>query len=99
MILRPDWAAPACVGAVMSTRTGGVSRPPFDSLNVGAAVGDDASAVAENRRRFAAAIGARPVWLRQVHGARVVRVGAADAEPDDASPVQAHAERTRASTP
>jgi polyphenol oxidase len=97
VILRPDWAAPACVGAVMSTRAGGVSRPPFDSLNVGAAVGDDASAVAENRRRFAAAIGARPVWLRQVHGTRVVRIGAADAETDDASPLVAHADPPQAS--
>jgi hypothetical protein len=34
--------------------------------------------VQANRRRFAAAIGAQPVWLQQVHGARVVRVGAAD---------------------
>ncbi len=95
MILRPNWAAPANVGALMSTRAGGVSRPPFDSLNVGAAVGDDAAAVAENRRRFAAAIGARPVWLRQVHGTRVVRVGAADAEPGAALPLQADADPTR----
>ncbi len=75
--LRPDW--PAAVGAFVSTRAGGVSAPPFDSLNLGIAVGDDAEAVAENRRRFAAALGADPVWLRQVHGSRVVHIGAGDA--------------------
>jgi len=49
-------------------------------MNLGSAVGDAAEAVAANRANFARAIGARPVYLRQVHGARVVRVGAADAE-------------------
>jgi hypothetical protein len=73
------WDAPANVGATMSTRDGGVSRPPFDSLNLrppglrGDAV-DDPAAVAENQRRFAAALGAAPVWLNQVHGAEVVRL-------------------------
>ena len=37
----------------MSTRAGGVSAAPWDSLNLGVAVGDDPAAVAENRRRFA----------------------------------------------
>jgi YfiH family protein len=62
----------------MSTRAGGVSAAPFDSLNLGGSVGDDAAAVQENRARFARATGARALWLRQVHGARAVRVGAAD---------------------
>lgn len=69
------WDAPAAVGALMSTRGGGVSAAPFDTLNLGTAVGDDPAAVAENRHRFAAALGAEPVWLRQVHGTRVVRLG------------------------
>ncbi|MFO1273522.1 MAG: peptidoglycan editing factor PgeF [Rubrivivax sp.] len=73
--MQPEWAAPASVGALMSTREGGVSAAPWDSLNLGVAVGDDPAAVAENRRRFARALGAEPVWLRQVHGARVVRAG------------------------
>ncbi len=73
--MRVEWDAPASVGALMSTREGGVSRAPWDSLNLGVAVGDDPAAVAENRRRFAEATGAEPVWLRQVHGARVVRAG------------------------
>lgn len=85
-VIRPAWRAAASVGALMSTRAGGVSLPPWDSLNLGAAVGDVAAAVAENRRRFAACCGARPVWLRQVHGHQVVRVSSAlvDAEPPTA---------------
>jgi YfiH family protein len=79
--LAPEWRI-AGVGALMTTRAGGVSSGPYASMNVGVAVGDDAATVAENRRRFATRIGARPVFLRQVHGARVVRVEAIDADPD-----------------
>lgn len=47
-------------------------------MNLGVAVGDDPAAVAENRRRFAAALeGAQPLWLRQVHGTRVVKADTA----------------------
>ena len=66
----------------MTTRHGGVSLQPFDSLNLRAAVGDDPQAVAHNQRRLAEAIGARPVYLNQVHGANVVRLTAADLAPD-----------------
>ena len=76
-LLWPQWDASPRVGALMSTRTGGISRPPWDSLNLGAAVGDDAAAVAENRRRFIALTGAQPLWLRQAHGCTVVRAGPA----------------------
>jgi YfiH family protein len=63
-----DWPAPAGVRAMCSTREGGVSAGPYASLNLGDHVGDDAIAVAENRRRFASAMDARPVFLQQVHG-------------------------------
>ncbi len=77
--LIPAWPAPEQVRALMSTRAGGVSASPFDSLNLGRSAGDDAAAVAENRRRFTAALGgARPVWLSQVHGTRVLRLRAGD---------------------
>ena len=85
MSLPPGWLAPSWagseVGALMSSRAGGVSSAPYDSFNVGLSVGDDPAGVAENRSRLAAACGAAPVYLRQVHGARVVDIGAADAEP------------------
>jgi hypothetical protein len=60
-----------------STRHGGVSRPPFGTLNLGQRVGDDPAAVEENRRRF---FGAFDIGLgqvirgRQVHGNGVLRV-------------------------
>ena len=83
---RADWLAPewhvAGVGALMTTRSGGVSRGSYATMNVGAAVGDDAAAVAANRALLGEAIDAAPVFLRQVHGTRVVRVGRADAAPD-----------------
>ena len=78
--LAPAWAGDE-VGALMSTRQGGVSEGPYASMNLGIAVGDVADRVALNRERFAAACGAAPVYLRQVHGTRVVRLGASDAAP------------------
>lgn len=79
----PDWAVPGGVGAWMSTREGGTSVPPWASLNLGVAVGDDPAAVRENRRRFAERTGATPVFLRQVHGARVLRLDASLLGQDD----------------
>ena len=78
--LRPDWGVDA-VGALMSTRAGGASTGAYRAMNLGSAAGDDPEAVDANRRAFSAALGARPVFLRQVHGTRVVRIGAADAAP------------------
>jgi len=75
--LAPDWRA-ARVGVLMTTRHGGRSVAPYASMNVGVAVGDSVDAVAANRALLAHAIGARPVFMRQVHGSRVVRVGLAD---------------------
>ncbi len=89
--IRPGWHAPPGIAALMSTRAGGVSSAPFDSLNLrppalpGDAL-DSPEAVHENQRRFAAALGAAPVWLNQVHGADVVRLTAADLQPGLALP-------------
>jgi YfiH family protein len=71
---------------VTTTRAGGVSRPPFDSFNMGDHVGDDPGAVAANRRRLADAIGLadRVVWMNQVHGDRVVAVDAPGRTVDNA---------------
>jgi YfiH family protein len=85
--LRPDWRVDGA-GAVMTTRAGGVSGRPYASMNLGSAVGDDPEAVRANRERFELAIGARPVWLKQVHGARVVCV---DATADAAGTIEADA--------
>jgi YfiH family protein len=74
--MAPQWPAPAGVHAWCSTRAGGVSAAPYDTLNLGDHVGDDPGAVAENRRRFAGTLQARPVFLQQVHGRGVVRLDA-----------------------
>ena len=61
--------------AAFSTRLGGVSEPPFESLNLAILTGDDTGAVAENRGRLARALGLRPervVIGRQVHEAEVL---------------------------
>lgn len=84
--LLPDWPAAAHVGGVMTTRAGGASEGPFATMNLGAWVGDDTHALQANRERLLQAIGARPVWLKQVHGTKVVDAGRIDpmAEPVEA---------------
>jgi YfiH family protein len=76
--LMPEWQVDARIGALMTTRLGGVSAPPFDSLNLGRSAGDEGAAVDENRRRFEAALGVPTRYLSQVHGRRVVRLTHAD---------------------
>lgn len=68
----PDWPAPDHVRALITTRAGGVSGGPYRSLNLGTAVDDDPAAVAANRARVRAELPADPLWLKQVHGNRVV---------------------------
>jgi YfiH family protein len=61
--------------AAFSTRLGGVSEPPFDSLNLGLLTEDTEEAVAENRNRLAAALDFAPeqvVFARQVHGTDLI---------------------------
>lgn len=70
--LTPDWPAPASVRACVTTREGGVSEAPFDSLNLGDHVDDRPEAVAENRRRLTDHFSIKPAWLQQVHGIAVV---------------------------
>jgi copper oxidase (laccase) domain-containing protein len=72
-----EGARRAGVLVAFAGRHGGVSEPPFDSLNLALTVGDHSTAVHENRRRAAAAAGFEPWSLAltvQVHGADVVRV-------------------------
>ena len=74
--LRPEWPAPQAVHALFTTRAGGGSRSPFDTLNLGDHVGDDPQSVAANRAALAIALDARPVFLQQVHGTKVIRLDA-----------------------
>jgi YfiH family protein len=83
--LIPDWPAPAGVKACVTTRTGGVSLAPFDSLNLGDHVDDSPEAVAENRRRLTERFSIQPAWLKQVHGIAVAHADPGHVATADAS--------------
>jgi hypothetical protein len=68
----PDWAAPAGVRALTTTRLGGISNNPWRGFNLGDHVGDDPAAVAANRALLRRELPAEPLWLAQVHGTRCV---------------------------
>jgi polyphenol oxidase len=79
--IRPNWPSHGVRG-LFSFRRGGVSLPPYEELNVGLHVGDDADAVLKNRARCAAEVGCpveRWVVAEQVHSATVAVVTEADA--------------------
>ncbi|CAL9367837.1 Polyphenol oxidase [Actinosynnema sp. ALI-1.44] len=88
-MLRRSWQAwRVRIRRVVTTREGGVSKPPFDSFNLGDHVGDDPAAVAANRRRLAEGIGLdvdRLVWMEQVHGRTVQAVDGPQATPLEAT--------------
>jgi YfiH family protein len=69
--LIPEWSAPSKVRARVTTRRGGVSRPPFDTLNLGLHTGDQRDDVLANRAALGRLTGARLAWLEQVHGTTV----------------------------
>ena len=77
----PDWPAPERVRAASTTRKGGTSRGPWDTLNLAEHVADDGAAVRRNRARLRHALDLpeEPRWLDQRHGRRVV--DARDAAP------------------
>jgi len=71
------WPAPSSVQAGVTTRSGGVSLPPFDSFNLAQHVDDDPVAVQQNRQRLRQVLRlpAEPMWLNQVHGIDVCTEG------------------------
>lgn len=83
--ISPDWPAPVRVKTCVTTRSGGVSLAPYDSLNLGEHVGDDPVAVAKNRQRLVSQLGCKPAWLRQVHGVAVVEAAPDQVAEADAS--------------
>ena len=84
----PHWrrtAADAKVTLAFSTRRGGVSAPPFDSLNLGRSTADLPASVSANRSRLLIALGLSPNRLAtagQVHGTRVLEATAPGHLPD-----------------
>jgi polyphenol oxidase len=68
------WTAPQGVRSTFTTRSGGHSSAPYDSLNLGDHVGDVPASVAANRLSLQQQMGIRPVFLQQVHGVQVVQL-------------------------
>jgi polyphenol oxidase len=83
-VVQPTWNVAPRVRALITTRNGGVSEPPFGrwhddaeqpgGLNLGMKTGDDPAAVATNRVRLLNLAGVgEAAWLDQIHGAGIVR--------------------------
>jgi len=84
-LIYPDWDAPTQIGALSTTRIGGVSGAPYDDgaggggLNLRAQVGDCLQDVETNRSMLQRLLPHAPIWLSQVHGNRVVDAAQATA--------------------
>ena len=73
-ILSPDWNVPNQIKAYVTTRIGGVSLAPYESMNLASHVGDDLQSVLENRKIIKEQLNFpnEPCWLDQVHGTNVM---------------------------
>lgn len=80
-LIVPEWPAPARVHALQTTRQGGYSHAPYDSLNLGTHVGEDAITVVANRNLLNKFVPSEPIWLEQVHGINVVHAEQAGCVP------------------
>ncbi|RYM07253.1 peptidoglycan editing factor PgeF [Sporolactobacillus sp. THM7-7] len=82
LLMKPVFTGKQTIISGFSRRTGGVSRAPYESMNLGLHVGDDSKKVRENRRILAENIGfplERWVCAEQVHGIDIARVTGGDA--------------------
>lgn len=90
--LQPDWPAIPGVQALFTTRQGGMSAPPWNTMNLGDHVGDAPQAVAANRQLLGRVIQdaadrwVQPVFMQQVHGCgvQVLEEGVPQAQAFDA---------------
>ena len=84
--IKADWPVPATVHAGTTTREGGVSEAPYDSLNLSTAVLDDEEAVAQNRAilKEELRLPSEPFWLNQSHSTRVVDLSSGNKDADAA---------------
>lgn len=82
-IIKPHWPAPAHVHAFTTTRVGGVSLAPYDTLNLGAYVKDNPDHIAQNRKIVCEALSlpSEPAWLAQQHTTVVLKAAAFDTPP------------------
>jgi len=70
MFIIPNWPAPQNIKSFSTLRIGGVSSPPYHSLNIGVHVADKIENVIQNRQiiRDKLHLPKEPVWTKQVHG-------------------------------
>lgn len=69
--IEPSWAVSQRIQAFCTTRQGGLSQSPFNSLNLGLNAGDDSTDVLQNRSILRSTLPAEPLWLKQIHGITV----------------------------
>ena len=81
--INPQWPAPSSIQTLISTRAGGVSKHPYDSLNLGDHVGDQIEDVLANRAIFAKELPNKPLWLKQTHSTVVSTPEIRKAKPAD----------------
>jgi len=89
-LLKPNWQVPEHVNAFVSTRNGGVSDSPYDSLNLGKHVGDQITQVEQNRELLQKILPSQPIWLNQVHGTQIWTSPQSSLEADGAITQQAN---------
>ncbi|HDL5700313.1 TPA: peptidoglycan editing factor PgeF [Mannheimia haemolytica] len=72
----PNWNVPKHIHALTTLRTGGVSKPPFDSFNLGDHVNDEPQGVAQNRALLVEKfqLPQDPLFLTQTHSTRVIEL-------------------------
>ena len=80
--ITPDWPAPPNVRALITTRSGGVSRGPYASMNPADHVGDEPHAVMANRALLRAQLPGEPFWLKQIHSDIVAEAGIGPVDAD-----------------
>ncbi|QWE25654.1 peptidoglycan editing factor PgeF [Polynucleobacter sp. AP-Elch-400A-B2] len=69
--IEPSWTVSQRIQAFCTTRQGGISKPPFNSLNLGLNAGDNLADVLQNRSIVRSELPAEPLWLKQIHGVTV----------------------------
>ncbi|QBQ54353.1 peptidoglycan editing factor PgeF [Nitrosococcus wardiae] len=86
-VITPQWPAPGNIQAYTTTRRGGVSSPPYHSLNLANHVGDRLEVVEKNRIRLQQSLSLpiEPSWLTQVHGNEIVSANKGPGQRGDAS--------------
>ena len=89
-LIIPNWPAPPNIRALQTTRIGGFSCAPYDSLNLGSHVADSSLDVARNRMLLNTLMPSEPVWLEQLHGIVVANADSASCLPQADACIATH---------